>query len=144
LAGYDDLGLHRVAATVRQQLASEGHRALARAIDLGDVSIKLAALRNVFQQERRVAQDHAQQVVEVVCDAASEASDGLHLLRVLELLLSPTQALLGIDHLLDVGARTEPARASPCRVLHRKRTDQTGAGAAVDLLDSRIERIGGA
>jgi hypothetical protein len=52
----------------------------------------LLALRIVRgRQELRVAADHREEVVEVVGDAAGEQADGVHLLRVAELLLEALQ-----------------------------------------------------
>ena len=58
-----------------------------------------------------VAEDHRQQVVEVVRDAAGEPADRLHLLRLAELLLALAQRVLGAAPLVErvfqggVGAR---------------------------------------
>ena len=43
----------------------------------------------VVDDHLRVAQDHGQDVVEVVRDSSGEAPDGLHLLRLTKLLLEP-------------------------------------------------------
>ena len=47
------------------------------------------------EQQLRVAEDHREHVVEVVRHAAGQPADGLHLLRLAELLLGLAQRLLG-------------------------------------------------
>ena len=57
-----------------------------------------------------VAQDHGQDVVEVVRDPACQPADGLHLLRLAELLLGLAQRVLGAQSHRDVVDQNEPRR----------------------------------
>src|SRR6185369_15753304 len=69
-----------------EELARERGGALAGASDLFHVLAQLHVER-ARREEVAVAEDRRQDVVEVVRDAAREAPDGLHLLRLAELLL---------------------------------------------------------
>ena len=65
---------------------SDEARSAALAISwAGTAQVRLGA--ETFQQKFRVARDHHQQIVEVVRDAAGQAADGFHLLRLPQLLL---------------------------------------------------------
>ena len=69
-----------------QQLAGEPGGARARLLDLCDVGLALDRPVEIGQQQLAVAQNHGQQIVEVVRDAAGQPADGFHLLRLLKLL----------------------------------------------------------
>ncbi|OFW47923.1 MAG: hypothetical protein A3J29_21025 [Acidobacteria bacterium RIFCSPLOWO2_12_FULL_67_14b] len=75
-------------AAERQQLAREARSSLRRLEDL--VQVKAALVRkvdrSVEKQLLRVAQDHGQQVVEIVGHAPCQLADGIHLLRLPQLL----------------------------------------------------------
>ena len=65
-----------------QQLLRQRRRALAGLQDLADVAAQRVGARELVEHEQlRIADDHGEQVVEVVRDAAGELADGFHLLR---------------------------------------------------------------
>ena len=66
-------------------------------------------------------QDHAQHVVEVVRDAARQAADRLHPLRLLELVLQPAPLPLGLRTIGDV--LDEAHEPTPRRVVLGHRVD---------------------
>src|ERR1019366_1610224 len=70
-----------------EQLLGEGGRAFAGAADFLNRRSLGIVCRKVVEEHVAVAVDDGQQVVEVVGDAAGEASDGLHFLRLQQLLL---------------------------------------------------------
>ena len=70
-----------------QQLAGQPGRAHPGVLNLGDVGLARIVGIVVHQQQLAEAQDHGQQIVEVVGHAAGELSDGFHFLRLLKLLL---------------------------------------------------------
>ena len=80
----DERRVRRALAREGEELAGELGRPARGAVDLlelGGLAVVLGA------EQRRVAGDDRQQVVEVVRDAAREAPDRLHALRLLQLLL---------------------------------------------------------
>ena len=76
-----------------KQLAHQARRPVGVVLDLHDVLEGRVGRAVVGEEKVRVADDRLQHVVEVVRDAAGELPDGLHLLRLRELLLE--LALLG-------------------------------------------------
>jgi hypothetical protein len=76
--------VQHLAAAEREQLARERGRLRGGAGDLRELLAAVAA-----REDLGVAGDHRQQVVEVVRDAAGEAADRLHLLRVAQPALEP-------------------------------------------------------
>ena len=82
----DDARLDDLAPREEQQLAGEGGGALAGALDLLECRPVRMVGRDLAENDVGVALDDGQQVVEVVGDAAGEAADRLHLLRLQELL----------------------------------------------------------
>ena len=87
LVQVQHLRLEHLLAAEREELPRQVRRALRRRPDLLDVGAKGLVGLEVAADQLRVAQDDGQQVVEVVRDAAGEPADGLHLLRLAELLL---------------------------------------------------------
>ena len=83
----DHLRLEDLLPAEREELAGERARPLGGVVDLHEVCAQRVALCDVRDGKARVAQDHRQQVVEVVRDAAREPADGLELLRLRELRL---------------------------------------------------------
>jgi hypothetical protein len=81
-AGLDDL-----LAAEHQQLPGEVRGSLTRAADLDDVGSDRILRLQVHQQHVRVAQHDREQVVEVVRHTARELADGVHLLRLPQLVL---------------------------------------------------------
>ena len=73
----------------RQQLLRQAGGALGGAPDLGGRMLPIRPGRHLFDQLVAVAQQDGDQVVEVVGDAGGEAADGLHLLRLAQLVLQP-------------------------------------------------------
>ena len=88
-------------AAEHQELARELGGPLARPLDLRELVVGLAG-RNGREQLLAVAQDHRQQIVEVVGDAAGEAAHGLELLSLEELRFAAPQRLLGAAPLVDL------------------------------------------
>ena len=82
----DDLGLQHLAAAERQHLLGEVGGAHRGAGDLLGVGAALVLRIERVQHDLGVADDRREQVVEVVRDAAREAADRFHLLRVAQLL----------------------------------------------------------
>ena len=86
--------LEHLTSAERQQLAGQAGGPLARVADLLDVSPDRIVGAELLQDQIAVAQDAGEQVVEVVGDPARQLPDGLHLLRVAQLLLAPAERLL--------------------------------------------------
>ena len=108
-------------------------RRAARSISSSSVELALG----LGAQQRRVARDDREQVVEVVRDAAGEAPDRLHATRLLELLLEA--ALLG-----DVADDERGRVDASVRVAHREAGDrrrERRAVAAAPALRLVLERV---
>ena len=82
----DDLGLQHLAAAERQHLLGEVGGTHGGAGDLFGIGAPLVFRIERVQHDLGVADDRGQQVVEVVRDAAGQAADRFHLLRVAQLL----------------------------------------------------------
>ena len=85
LVYVDDLGLHATPAGERNQPLAHGGAALARPEDLTDVFASLGPLGQGLLDERRVVEDHRQDVVEVVGHAPGEPTDAVEALGPVEL-----------------------------------------------------------
>ena len=86
----DDLNVHRFAiakaAAAESENALDQHLcALGRVHDVVQIAAQGALFRRLLQGELAVAQDGAEDVVEVVGDAAGQRADRLHLLRLPQL-----------------------------------------------------------
>ena len=81
--------------TEREKLLRQFRRPFSRLHDLLDIGTERIFRLEVGADHLRVTQDHGEQVVEVVRDAAGEPPHGLHFLRLEELLLRPTECRLG-------------------------------------------------
>src|ERR1019366_1866902 len=88
-------GAADLAPSEGEQLLGEGGRALAGAANFLNRRSLGIVCRKVVEEHVAVAVDDGQQVVEVVGNAAGEASDGLHFLRLQQLFLQAA-ALRGI------------------------------------------------
>ena len=84
-----------LAAAEHQQLAGQRRGAVGGAADLGDVVVDRVLGLELLLGEVDAGQDHRQQVVEVVRDAARELADALQPLRLAEPLLELLALLLG-------------------------------------------------
>ena len=82
----DARGEHLLAAE-GEQLAGQRGGAFGGAGDLLGRTAQMRLGAEALEQEFRVAGDHHEQIVEVVGDAAGEAADRFHLLRLAQLLL---------------------------------------------------------
>ena len=72
----------------RQELTRQLRRRLAGLLDFADVAaVRLGRQVGILEQQLAISEDGRQHVVEVVGDAAGEPSDGIHLLRLVVLLL---------------------------------------------------------
>ncbi len=78
-------GPDHLMAAERQQLTRERGRALRRRGDFGGRRVERMLGPQAAGDQFRVADDHRQQIVEVVRDAAGEAADRFELLRLMEL-----------------------------------------------------------
>ena len=85
-----------------EELAGQGSGLLARPRDLLDLRPERVVVGEPAQDEVAVAVDDGEDVVEVVSDAAGEAADRVHLLRLPELRLEARALLLGAAALGDV------------------------------------------
>ena len=88
--------LEHLLSTERQQLLRERSRALGGLLGLQDVPAERVVGGEHHQRHLHVAEDDGQEVVEVVRDAACQASHRLHLLRLAQVLLDPP-ALAHVD-----------------------------------------------
>ena len=100
-----DPRLQDLLAAEREELARQRGCARSAALAISSMSVcdpgsPVADARS--SSELAVAEDHGQQVVEVVRDAAGELADGLHLLRLAELALEADALLLGLFARRDV------------------------------------------
>ena len=125
--------MHDLAAAEEEQLAREIGGALGGGANLAE------ALDRVGRQVRRLAgqlglqQDHRENVVEIVRDAAGELADGVHLLRLPELLLHPQPfrdfAHVAMDR-IDLGEGIERPRERPLPVRRLDAQLRLGGGQA--------------
>ena len=81
--------IQHLAAAEGEQLLRQLGGAVGSALDLAEVAAQLDVAVCSLEQERGVAGDAGEQVVEVVRDAAREPAEALELLRVQELHLEP-------------------------------------------------------
>ena len=81
MVDVDHLEFEELLSAERQQLAGEVSGAVGCLLDGLDFMVHGAARFQLLQQHLGVSVDHHQQVVEVVGDAAGEAADGIHFLR---------------------------------------------------------------
>ena len=81
----DRFGPDHLMASERQELTRERRGALRRRGDLGGGRVERMFGPQAAGDQFRVADDHRQQIVEVVRDAAGEAADRFELLRLMEL-----------------------------------------------------------
>ena len=113
----DHLEFEELLSAESQQLAGEGGGAVGGLLDRLDLLVHGAAFFQLLEQDLGVSVDHHQQIVEVVGDATGEAADGIHFLRLAQLLfeLTPVRDIFG-DQLQDLsgfigdggGAAAEP------------------------------------
>ncbi len=83
----DNLRRQHLLAAEGEQLASECSGALSGSSDFLGGPAQRGVGPDTLQEELGVSRDHHEQVVEVMGDAAGEATDGFHLLGLAELLL---------------------------------------------------------
>ena len=109
--GHDGVQVER--ARIQHLAAAEGEQLLRQlggtvggALDLAEVAAKLDVVGCPLEQERGVAGDAGEQVVEVVRDASREPAEALELLRAQELRFQPLP-LGAVAQECDVQAREE-------------------------------------
>ncbi len=96
----EHLRTERLLARERKQLPDESGGAVRVLLDVHDVLERWVRRTVVLQKEVGEADDRRQHVVEVMCDAAGQLPDRLHLLTLRDLHLE--RALLGrLDHIGD-------------------------------------------
>ena len=132
----EHLGLQGLLAREGEELAHEVRRAVGVLPDLHDIGKRRIA-RLVAQQQQVAEADHrGQQVVEVVRDAAGKLADGLHLLRLGELLLEPA-LLADVEEMQNRGA------VDPRRFVERAREGGDDALLAVRSDQPHVDVLGG-
>ncbi len=77
----EDARLKHLLSAEGEELAREGRGAITRVVDLLQVRAHGVVRAEPLQEGVGVAEDHGEQIVEVVRHAPGEAADGLHLLR---------------------------------------------------------------
>ena len=81
-----DLRLQHLAPAEREQLPRQRRRAFARQPDFLEIGSERVVERDVVEHQVAVAEDRGEQVVEVVGHAAGELANGVHLLRLAQLI----------------------------------------------------------
>ena len=114
IVGVQHHGLEHLLAAEREQLPGEPGGPLRGFPHFGNVRLQRAVGREILAHEIGVPEDRGQHVVEVVRDAARQAADGLHLLRLAQLLL---EALALGDVLADAERAGGPALRVPPHVV---------------------------
>ena len=110
--------LEHLPAREREQLPGERGGLLARARDLLDLRPERVVRGEPAEDEVAVAVHDGEDVVEVVGDAAGEAADRVHLLRLPELRLEARALLLGaaaLGDVADVAGEERPAEELAAR-----------------------------
>ena len=103
----DRPGVHHLLAAEREQLTRESGGALGGIADFLYILPSWISRLDVAEQQRAVAHDDGEEIVEIVGYAAGELTDGVHLSRLRQLLLE--LPLLGeIAHGINAYARREP------------------------------------
>ena len=133
LVEVERLRLQDLAPAEREQLARQALRALSRGADLPDVDRRRVVGPEVLQHQLAVAEDGRQQVVEIVGDAAGEAPDRFHLLRL-------QQLLLGAPHVGDVLGQSDHPVELAAGVVDRERAGAHPAGGAVGTHHAEVTR----
>ncbi len=102
-----DCGLRDLLAAERQELTGQRTGALSGFLDLFEVGQDVGLVPRALGDERGVAEDGREQVVEVVRHAAGQLADCFHLLRLPELILARAQCLFGRLALGNLGGDAE-------------------------------------
>ena len=137
--------LHYLAAAEGQDLAREGRGSLHRLSDAHDVLRPRVGKPHASGQERRVARDHGEDVVEVVGDASRELA---HRLEALGLVEGNLEALAVTSRLLPgghVGGGDQHPDHATVVVVQGHSIDLQGYGASREadgLEPARLRRIG--
>ena len=113
----EDPRRHRLTAGEPEQLARDMRGARGRGLDRFEIAADGAVGAGRLQRQLDVPLDHAQHVVEVVRDAAGEAADQLHLLRLGQLLLQPAALRLGAGPIAHVPERRGKPRQRAGRIV---------------------------
>jgi hypothetical protein len=154
LVQIDHARLPHLLATEREQLLGQLARAPPGARDLLDIGAQRVLRPQAARDQRGVTQDHRQQVVEVVRDAAGELPDRIHLLRLAQLFFEAAaivdvlqRAVDARDHALRVALgltdRPHPDPASVTRGDLKLEVERCArARALVDARAYQLARIG--
>ena len=127
----DNLGRHDFIAAEREQLPREENTSLARNVDFRtDPRGRRPGVR-ILHKESRLRHDHAQEIVEIVRDAAGEHADRFHLLCMAELLFAPAERGLALQK--------RPLRAAAIRDVRRHADHALDVTASV--ADRRVARF---
>ena len=102
LAQPDDAPLVRLPPPEREDLLDELAGARARLLHFRQALLRRMLRHEILPGQLDVADDRAEDVVEVVGHAAGEGAEGLHLLRLAQRRLQPLPRRLGVLQILDV------------------------------------------
>ena len=130
-AEIEHLRAQRLLARERQQLPHQAGSPVGVLLDLHDVLERRIGRAVRVQQEIGRHHDGAEQIVEIVRDAAGEAADRLHLLLLRELVLQ--RALLG-------GVERVDDRGFLIALLFLDRGDKEAGGAIAGAVEGGIDR----
>ncbi len=127
----DRFGLQFLPPSEGQHALSQGRAPFRRAHRVVDEAADIGSFAHPPLREIQAADDHGEQIVEIMRDAAGELADGIHLLRLEERLLRGIQRLLRFAALGQIarhlGEADQPAR----RITHRIDQDRRPEARAV-------------
>ena len=138
LAQPDDAPLVRLPPPEREDLLDELAGARARLLDFRQALLRRMLRHEILPRQFDVADDRAEDVVEVVRDAAGERAEGLHLLRLAQRRLQPLPRRLGVLQVLDVHEDADQAEELAVRSEARRGVVDHVAVDAVPPPDAEI------
>ena len=155
LVEVEEPRLERLLSTEREELPCQVRSPSARDSYLLDVIANGIARHEPVDDERRVAEDDREDVVEVVGDAAGELPDRVHLLRLAELILQSPPVVDVLERAADahdfaggvglgVSDRADPkALAGRRDDLNLRVERRTVSNAGLDRASGRLEKLRG-
>ena len=139
-------GLQRLPPAERQHLARERSGAVRSLANLLAAAEKRVFHRKPLDDEFRVTLDYGQQVIEIVCDTAGQASESFHLLRLpkffLELALLRFVFLKRAAHLIERAREVRDFVAAAGLDRKRKIAALQGLNALIEIRKRTRERVG--
>ena len=127
------------APRVSQQLAGQVGAALNAALDAPDVLVKRVGHIQCRLHQARIALNAHEQVVEVVCDAAGQFSEGFQSLGLLQMLGEPFSFSFGLQALGDVASDAAIPAGRPVDAAYQLGGELDEARAAVFANDFETE-----